>query len=244
MTSAEYAAPGLVTRTVSASTGWDRPTLTGGPTWGPAPASRGGSTAAPSAGTARRASPSRRGTPRRSSTQAPTDGNCTTRACPSLARAFLCAAMIASAPPGHPERAAGLYLRAAWACDDAGCGARASACRLQAVEALYIAEGLGSGYTQLSPHGDSAILVDLFRRSGHFDSAEGEIPPPPVGRRPAVLRRPHVLPGMPDRGRGPERATPAASSRSATWRRAPPSARPRTPSSSASSRTASRCVTA
>jgi len=94
---------------------------------------------------------------------------------PHLASAFLCAAMIASAPPTRLERAAGLYLRAAWACDDAGCGAGASACRLQAAETLYTLEGLGSGYTQFRPYGDAAILVDLFRRSGHFDSATGEI---------------------------------------------------------------------
>jgi len=90
---------------------------------------------------------------------------------PALARAFLCAAMIADASPTDIDAAVAGYSRAAWACDDAGSEDAAAGCRLRAADAIYTLHKFGGHYMDEERSGDFALLVDLYRRASHFEEA-------------------------------------------------------------------------
>lgn len=88
---------------------------------------------------------------------------------PRLARDYFCAALIAEGAEADPERASRRFLKAAWACDDAGASAQARTCRERAAEMLRSAIATG----ELEPPREVAlaILADLERRARRFDEA-------------------------------------------------------------------------
>ena len=88
---------------------------------------------------------------------------------PELTNSFLCQAMIEEA--GNELAAACTStLSAAWACDDAGRGDRATACRLAALSLLDLAEA--AGFTHAHPDTLTALRVDLLRRANRLDEAK------------------------------------------------------------------------
>jgi hypothetical protein len=88
---------------------------------------------------------------------------------PRLARDYFCAALVAEGASNDPESAARRFLKAAWACDDAGATAQARICRDRAAEVLERAIDAG----ELEPPREVAfaILADLRRRACRFDVA-------------------------------------------------------------------------
>ena len=92
---------------------------------------------------------------------------------PELANSFLCKAIIDRKSRALVAATLAL-MRAAWSCDDSGHLDQARKCRQKAAEMLVIAEDDGK---QLSKQKgtDTAILVDLLRRSGQIEQARNAI---------------------------------------------------------------------
>jgi hypothetical protein len=88
---------------------------------------------------------------------------------PRLARDYFCAALVAEGAEADPTRASRRFLKAAWACDDAGAAAQARTCRQRAAEMLRLAIATG----ELEPPREVAlaIIADLERRARRFDQA-------------------------------------------------------------------------
>jgi len=88
---------------------------------------------------------------------------------PELANSFLCKAMIDRESKDY-SAATWALIYAAWVCDDSGHASQATACRKRAADMLAIAEE--QGQQMLHQEGaDTAVLVDLLRRSGQFEKA-------------------------------------------------------------------------
>ncbi len=87
---------------------------------------------------------------------------------PTLANTFLCLSMIEE-HLGHYADAAQASLRAAWACDDAHHEEGARRCRLRAAELLQRA--LDHGWCADRAGVEEALLADIMRRAGEFESA-------------------------------------------------------------------------
>jgi hypothetical protein len=92
---------------------------------------------------------------------------------PELAKFFLCKAIIDN--KSRAFAAATLaFMRAAWSCDDSGHLDQARKCRQKAAEMLVIAEDDGKQVSEQNG-ADTAILVDLLRRSGQIEQARKAI---------------------------------------------------------------------
>jgi hypothetical protein len=100
--------------------------------------------------------------------------------CSTLANSFLCKAIL-DREVGDYASAAMAIMHAAWACDDSDLDVRARRCRRQAAEMLRRAEEHEQLLTNLAD-ADTAILVDLLRRSGQQREALSVI----VARREGV----------------------------------------------------------
>jgi hypothetical protein len=88
---------------------------------------------------------------------------------PWLGRQFACYALIVER--AHQWADAGwVWLHAAWACDDAGDHAAASACRRMAIDRWKRAKELGIGFAD-DLATEFAIVTDLHRRNGEFEHA-------------------------------------------------------------------------
>jgi hypothetical protein len=87
---------------------------------------------------------------------------------PRLAREYFCSALVQE-HAGSPGRAAGGFLRAAWASDDARATGQARVCRDRAAEMLECALALGDHDAPREVV--YAMLADLRRRSGRFEQA-------------------------------------------------------------------------
>jgi len=88
---------------------------------------------------------------------------------PALANAFLCKGII-DGEAGNYAAATWALVHAAWVCDDAHLDRRARRCRADAAEMARRAEAHEQLLTNLHD-ADTAILVDLLRRSGQPDKA-------------------------------------------------------------------------
>ena len=88
---------------------------------------------------------------------------------PRLARDYFCAALVTEGAEEDPDRASRRFVKAAWACDDAGASAQARICRTRAAEMLRLAIATG----ELEPPREVAlaILADLERRARRFEEA-------------------------------------------------------------------------
>lgn len=89
---------------------------------------------------------------------------------PALANSFLCKAI--------SDRAAGSYadttwdlIRAAWACDDSGHAEQAKTCRKTAADMLELSQA-SKQKAASDERAETAILVDLLRRSGQPERAQ------------------------------------------------------------------------
>jgi hypothetical protein len=115
---------------------------------------------------------------------------------PAVARRFLCYGFILEKL--HQWADAGwTCLHAAWACDDAGGGEHAAACRAMAIDRWKRGKQMGQSFADDLPT-EFALVTDLYRRIGAFEHAtvacaEGldiEDIPPAVEQ---MLRRQMVL---------------------------------------------------
>jgi len=89
---------------------------------------------------------------------------------PEVANTFICWALLAEAEGGDPKATAWAYLKAAWACDDDNQGVLARHCRVRAAE--YFQQGASDNDAgSEDPGSDEALLTDVLRRTGQFDSA-------------------------------------------------------------------------
>jgi GTP pyrophosphokinase len=88
---------------------------------------------------------------------------------PPLANSFLCSALIFSAV-GEAGLATRSAIEAAWVCDDAGALQAAQRCRMRAVDLLLQSRAEGDE-PFVDPATESAVLVDLLRRSERFEEA-------------------------------------------------------------------------
>ena len=86
---------------------------------------------------------------------------------PAIARHFFCAALVAEADERRGV-AAGHFVDAAWACDDAGAVEQARICRERAAEML--AKAIEWGDAPETPV-SRGVLADLLRRAGRYDDA-------------------------------------------------------------------------
>jgi hypothetical protein len=91
------------------------------------------------------------------------------RGLPELANSFLCTSLIDQAE-GRQVDATFAALHAAWTCDDASLPEQARSCRLRATE-LILSDSRGSQSFGIRLRSRPALLADLFRRCGDFDSA-------------------------------------------------------------------------
>jgi hypothetical protein len=87
---------------------------------------------------------------------------------PPTARDYFCEGLLHEGV-ADPDRAAHSFLRAAWACDDAGADAHARICRERAAEMLRLA--ISRGETRMAREVAFAVLADVVRRAGRFDEA-------------------------------------------------------------------------
>lgn len=87
---------------------------------------------------------------------------------PDLANHFCCAALLAEAE-GNLSLAAWCCLKAAWACDDSYQDDQARHCRSRAAE--YFQQDTSSDDDPDEPGSHEALLTDVLRRSGQFDTA-------------------------------------------------------------------------
>lgn len=86
-----------------------------------------------------------------------------------LAKSFLCKAMIDRESKDY-SGATWALIHASWVCDDSDHASQAKLCRKKAVDMFAIAEE--QGQQVLKQEGaNTAILVDLLRRSGQFEQA-------------------------------------------------------------------------
>ena len=110
---------------------------------------------------------------------------------PELASRFLRAALLAEGAR-EPETAFHHALRAAWDCDDAGRLEAAAECRGAAIHYLRSARdrqtAAGQGEQEDSP-GETAVLIDLLRRSGRFEEASALSTQLSQEKLPDVLRQ-------------------------------------------------------
>jgi hypothetical protein len=87
---------------------------------------------------------------------------------PGTARDYVCEALVREGV-GDPDRAAHAFLRAAWACDDAGAVSQARICRERAAEMLRLA--ISGGDMRMPREVAFAVLADVERRARRFDEA-------------------------------------------------------------------------
>jgi hypothetical protein len=88
---------------------------------------------------------------------------------PELANSFLCSAMVHDA--ADDRLAAGLAtLRAAWICDDHEMNDQAAGIRKRAAEHLWQVHAAGQEFAG-GGGGEEAMLTDVMRRAGQFESA-------------------------------------------------------------------------
>jgi hypothetical protein len=88
---------------------------------------------------------------------------------PELANSFLCKAIVDLESRALAATTLAL-MRAAWVCDDSGHFDQARICRQKAADMLVIAEEAGQQVSKQEGT-DTAILVDLLRRSGRIEEA-------------------------------------------------------------------------
>ena len=106
---------------------------------------------------------------------------------PALANSFLCKAMIDDYNKEWAN-ATWALIHAAWACDDASHSRQAQKCRERAVGMLGKAEESGQSLTDQGDT-DTAILVDLMRRSDHLAEAKEVIQSRGHPSRETVIRK-------------------------------------------------------
>lgn len=106
---------------------------------------------------------------------------------PELANSFLCKAIIDSKSRAFAAATLSL-MRAAWSCDDYGHLDQARKCRQEASEMLVIAEDDGKQISE-QKGADTAILVDLLRRSGQIEIARKAIAARRTGITEEVIAR-------------------------------------------------------
>lgn len=92
---------------------------------------------------------------------------------PELANSFLCKSIIDREADDYARSTLAL-IHAAWVCDDADYPIEAKICRYKAAEILVTAESRGQVIAEQQGV-STLILVDLLRRSGHFDDARKAI---------------------------------------------------------------------
>lgn len=88
---------------------------------------------------------------------------------PELANSFLCQAFLAVEAEDYAQ-ASWALIHAAWACDDAELDAQAQSCRSRAAEMIRIALNNEQEFADQAG-AETAIRVDLLRRSGRFEDA-------------------------------------------------------------------------
>jgi hypothetical protein len=88
---------------------------------------------------------------------------------PALANSFLCKGIIEENSANY-VKSAWSYIHAAWACDDAEVNDPAKVCRIKAVS--MIQNAIESGQKLTDDGSDTAVQVDLLRRSGRFKEAQ------------------------------------------------------------------------
>jgi uncharacterized protein (DUF2225 family) len=108
---------------------------------------------------------------------------------PYLANDFLCWSLIAEALESFTE-AGWASLHAAWACDDSQKDAQARQARLRAVELFRQAQTHQQPFAG-QPGAEEAILTDMLRRCGQFESALAEVQRGLAQNPPDVVQ--HVL---------------------------------------------------
>jgi len=91
-------------------------------------------------------------------------------AIPELANSFLCMAIIDEAV-GELTSASWSRIHAAWMCDDEHKIEAAKECRCKAVDTIQKARKAGQKFME-QRGAETAILVDLLRRSGRFSEAK------------------------------------------------------------------------
>ena len=92
---------------------------------------------------------------------------------PELANSFLCKAIVDREFKALVAMTLA-FMRAAWVCDDSGHLDQARVCRQKAADMLVIAEDNGKKVSNQEGT-DTAILVDLLRRSGQIEQARKAI---------------------------------------------------------------------
>ncbi len=93
------------------------------------------------------------------------------RSLPSLAKTYLCHAMILENAGNHKE-AGWAYLHAAWACDDENLKKKAHDCRKKALLEFAMARAARRRIAPNRAGLADAIFVDIYRRIGDFESAK------------------------------------------------------------------------
>jgi hypothetical protein len=88
---------------------------------------------------------------------------------PELAKAFLCYSMILESTDEF-AKAGWAIIHAAWVCDDNKQKSGADKCRYRAISLIQKADKNQQSFAKQKGL-DNAILVDLLRRTGQFDSA-------------------------------------------------------------------------
>jgi len=91
---------------------------------------------------------------------------------PGLANSFLCQSLVDEADGRHVDAAFGA-LHAAWVCDDARAGPQATAARKRAAKLIQEAPQ-GRQAFGIRLRSSAALLTDVLRRSGEFESAAAE----------------------------------------------------------------------
>lgn len=107
--------------------------------------------------------------------------------CPDLANSFLCVAMLDREKANY-NLATWDLIHAAWVCDDAGKLDQAKECRIKAVAMLSVAQEHGDRIGS-DDRSNTAMLVDLLRRSGQAEKARQILAAHPEGAEADVISR-------------------------------------------------------
>lgn len=90
---------------------------------------------------------------------------------PQVANTFICWALLSQTEGDSPSVTAWAFLKAAWACDDQEQDVLARYCRVRAAESFQ--QEIADGDMELNEPGSAeALLTDVLRRSGQFESAQ------------------------------------------------------------------------